>query len=289
MPTAATKKRAAKPTKPGLVVFTDLDGTLLDFHTYSHAVATAALRELKRLNVPLVIVSSKTRAEILPLHKALSLETPFIAENGAAIFWPKAAAPIKPRGARERDGLWVREFGVPYASVRKRLIAYREQSGVKCEGFGDWTPEVIAQYAEIPIHLAPLAKKREYEEPFLFRPALSESTTQNHLRELAADGLTVITGGRFYHLTGKTDKGHAVAELIRWYATSLKIKPRTLAFGDSPNDWAMMAACDIGIAVKRPDGKYHPGLRAHRGIRLAGAPGPEGFNRMVLRLLKQML
>jgi hypothetical protein len=51
----------------------------------------------------------------------------------------------------------------------------------------------------------------------------------------------------------------------------------------------MMKECDIAVAVKRPDGKYHPDLRCHKGIRLAGAPGPEGFNRMVLRLIKQLL
>lgn len=289
MPTATRKRRPAKPSKPGLVVFTDLDGTLLDFHTYSYAAAMAALRELKRLSVPLVLVSSKTRAEILPLHRALGLETPFISENGAAIFWPKMAAPVKPRGAKERDGLWVRELGVPYATIRKRLVAFREQTGAKCEGFGDWTSETIAKLAEIPIHAAPLARKREYEEPFLFRPTPSAATLQSYLKELATDGLSVIIGGRFYHLTGKADKGHAVTELIRWYGTVLKVKPRTLAFGDSPNDWSMMEACDIGVAVKRPDGKYHAGLRAHKGIRLAGAPGPEGFNRMILRLLKQML
>jgi hypothetical protein len=41
--------------------------------------------------------------------------------------------------------------------------------------------------------------------------------------------------------------------------------------------------------VKQPDGRYHAALRNHKGIRLAGAPGPEGFNRIILRLLKQLL
>ena len=158
-----------------------------------------------------------------------------------------------------------------------------------CEGFGDWSPETITRLAGIPPASAPLAKMREYDEPFLFKPMPPEDKLEQHIKKLAGNGFSVLRGGRFLHLTGPSDKGRAVRELIAWYTKQAPVKPRTLAFGDSPNDWPMLAACDIGVAVKRPDGRYHAALRAHKGIRLAGAPGPEGFNRMVLRLLKQLL
>lgn len=290
MSPATTNGRAKGPAKPGLVVFTDLSGTLLDYHTYAFTAATAALRELKRLNVPLVMVSSKTRAEIVALRRSMGVDGgPFICENGAAIVWPAASTPAKPHGAKEQDGFWVKEFGVPYTSVRKRLVSFREETGAKCEGFGDWTPEMITRMSGIPAASAALAKKREYDEPFLFRPQPPQHSLQGYLTELGSNGLSVLPGARFFHLNGSDGKGRAVAELIRWYNAQSKVRPRTLAFGDFPCDWPMMAECDIAIAVKRPDGKYHPDLRAHRGIRLAGAPGPEGFNRMVLRLLKQLL
>lgn len=286
----APPKKKSRPLKPGLVVFTDLDGTLLDFHSYSYEAAQAGLRELKRLNVPLVLVSSKTRYEIVHLRKLLGLDTPFICENGSAIFWPKAGVPEKPRGAREKDGFWVREFGVPYSEVRKQLVTYREATKIHCEGFGDWNLETITAMSGVPHGMVALAKKREYSEPFIFRPTPSEAALQNHLKNLSKNGFAIIEGGRFYHLIGEdADKGKAVAELIKWYNAVEPVKPRTLAFGDAPSDWPMMNVCDIAVAVKRPDGKYHPFLREHKGIRLAGAPGPEGFNRMVLRLLKQML
>jgi mannosyl-3-phosphoglycerate phosphatase len=286
---APTKKKS-RPVKPGLIVFTDLDGTLLDFHTYSYDAAQAALRELKRLNVPLVLVSSKTRFEIMHIRKVLALDTPFISESGSAIFWPRATTPEKPRGAKERDGYWVREFGEPYPAIRKHLTDFREAAGVRLEGFGDWNLEAITSLSGVPSSSVALAKRREYSEPFMFRPSPSEAVVQNHLKNITRDGFRVIQGGRFYHLVGESvDKGTAVAELIKWYNANEPAKPKTLAFGDSPSDWPMMGSCDIAVAVKRPDGKYHPSLREHKGIRLAGAPGPEGFNRMILRLLKQML
>ncbi|MCG7852909.1 MAG: HAD hydrolase family protein, partial [Methanosarcinaceae archaeon] len=46
------------------VVFTDLDGTLIDHDTYSYKAARPALAALKKQGIPLIFCTSKTRAEI---------------------------------------------------------------------------------------------------------------------------------------------------------------------------------------------------------------------------------
>lgn len=53
------------PVFPGqpMVVFTDLDGTLLDHHTYQANEAAEALRLLEARGWPLVFCSSKTFSE----------------------------------------------------------------------------------------------------------------------------------------------------------------------------------------------------------------------------------
>ena len=58
-------------TQRAMVVFTDLDGTLLDKKTYSFEAAREALTELRARNIPLIVVSSKTRAEIEPIRLEL--------------------------------------------------------------------------------------------------------------------------------------------------------------------------------------------------------------------------
>ena len=45
-----------------LIVYTDLDGSLLDGTSYSYEAATPALTALREQGIPLVLVSSKTRA-----------------------------------------------------------------------------------------------------------------------------------------------------------------------------------------------------------------------------------
>lgn len=70
------------------LVFTDMDGTLLDHHTYSFDAAKPALNALDEKNIPVIPTTSKTFAELQPLRKSIGLDGPFIIENGAAVFIP---------------------------------------------------------------------------------------------------------------------------------------------------------------------------------------------------------
>jgi mannosyl-3-phosphoglycerate phosphatase len=69
------------------IVFSDLDGTLLD-ENYSFEVAQPVIARLKALKVPIVLCSSKTRMEIEYFRTKMEINDPFISENGAAIFVP---------------------------------------------------------------------------------------------------------------------------------------------------------------------------------------------------------
>ena len=65
-------------------MFTDLDGTLLHPHTYSSDPARPALDTLKRLGIPVVFCTSKTRPEVELWRQRLGVTDPFIVENGGA-------------------------------------------------------------------------------------------------------------------------------------------------------------------------------------------------------------
>ena len=69
-----------------LLVFSDLDGTLLDHESYSFAPARAALAALAEIGAGVVLATSKTAAEVAPLRAALGLAGwPAIVENGAGL------------------------------------------------------------------------------------------------------------------------------------------------------------------------------------------------------------
>ena len=64
-----------------LIVFSDLDGSLLDHDTYDWAPARPALEALRESGIPLVLVSSKTLAELDDYRRQLDLRHPVVAEN----------------------------------------------------------------------------------------------------------------------------------------------------------------------------------------------------------------
>ena len=80
------------------LVFTDLDGSLLDHHSYSFDAARSTLERLDELGIPVIPVTSKTRAEIKQIRDALGNKHPFVAENGAAVFIPRSYFPEPPEG-----------------------------------------------------------------------------------------------------------------------------------------------------------------------------------------------
>ncbi|MEO0354349.1 MAG: HAD hydrolase family protein, partial [Cyanobacteria bacterium P01_A01_bin.3] len=77
-----------------LLVFTDLDATLVDHQTYSYEAALPAIARLKQLDYPIIFNSSKTIAEQQHLRAELDIQTPFIVENGAAVVIPPGTLDI---------------------------------------------------------------------------------------------------------------------------------------------------------------------------------------------------
>ena len=71
-----------------IIIFTDLDGTLLD-DKYSYKKSKNILNLIREKRIPLIFCTSKTKAEVDYYRKKLNNKDPFISENGSAIFIPK--------------------------------------------------------------------------------------------------------------------------------------------------------------------------------------------------------
>jgi mannosyl-3-phosphoglycerate phosphatase len=258
-----------------LVVFTDLDGSLLDSRTYSFAAASEALRELRRREVPLVFCSSKTRAELAPLRRRLRNRHPFIVENGGGVVIPSGYfGPGTPRRI---------DLGRRYPEVSEALDQLSRATGVRVRGFHHLTAGQVSEKTGLPLAEARLAKRREYDEPFFF---VGEGERKRERLERAARraGFDLTRGGRFWHLFAGSDKGVAVRRLIALYRRAGPC--RTAALGDAANDLPMLRAVDRAVLLPAPDGSFDRAvLRGLPGVVRGSAPGPEGWNRAVLRLL----
>lgn len=269
-----------------LILFTDLDGTLLHSDTYAYDAALPAIATLKAQGIPVIPVTSKTRAEVETLIQQIGLTDPFVTENGSAIYLPRDTCPFDlPPG--EDDGPYrVVALGVPYVMARAGLKAIAQEIGRPLKGFGDLSIEQVQQLTGLTATDAQQAKKREFTEPFL-TPKNTSPETLTAAGEVM--GFKVVVGDRFSHLIGGgAGKGVAVHQLAALYATTLPPGETivTIGLGNSPNDLDMLANVERAIVLPGATGP-HPQL-ADRGWQIAPQPAPEGWAMAVTTLLKEM-
>jgi len=275
---------------PNLIVFTDLDGSLLDSTTYSYQAAIPALTALREQGIPLVLVSSKTRAEMEPIRERLALRDPFIVENGGAVFVPHGFFDFPLERMRTRPPYQVIELGLPYHMLREVLKQIEENVETPLQGFGDLSVEAIMQATGLSHADAILAKQREYDEPYLLQGP--QALIEEVCRQIVTRGLRWTKGGRLFHLTGQNDKGAAASILLRCYHRQQRMRGETerivtIGIGDSINDASLLAMVDYPILVQKPDGSYDPDIHVSGMIRAPGI-GPAGWNEAVLELLAQV-
>ena len=142
------------------IVFTDLDGTLLDSVTYSYEKSLDGMNRLKENGIPLIFCSAKTRTEQEVYRHKLGFFHPFIVENGGAIFIPQDYFSFPFEHHKTLDALLVIELGIPYEEIRQLLDKARKEGNLRFRGFGDMSVEEVAQVTGLDIELAKLAKQK---------------------------------------------------------------------------------------------------------------------------------
>lgn len=271
-----------------IVFFTDLDGTLLGHEGYDWKPAARALEILRRRRIPLVLVTSKTRAEVVPLLTRLQRREPFVVENGGAVYLPEGYFPFRIRGEKRAEQGWCR---VAFGISRRRLLAALRRAArradVKVRSFAGMTAREVAALTGLEVREARLAMRREYDEPFVLRGE-ARGDWPRLRRAIRDEGLRATRGGRFFHILGRNDKGAAVRALKRWYRRRWRGPVRAVGLGDSPNDVPLLRAVDVPVLVARPGGRYdRETLSAVPRARRAGGVGPAGWNRAVLELVQR--
>lgn len=259
-----------------LIVFTDLDGTLLDNTTYSFHLAVPALRELKHQLAPVILVSSKTLQEVEFWRNQVDCRSPFAVENGAAVLANRGNPTLPADIARQYGDYDMVEFGAPYRSLTCALKSAAREAACRVRGFGDMNVQEISRLCDLPLEQAALAKRRQYDEPFL----IIEGDAAELQIAVRKRGLRLTRGGRFFHITGQHDKAEAVRLLIDAYRRTGAV--RTVGIGDGFNDIGFLNIVDHPILLESPalDQIRRRVPRAH----IAPA-GPGGWNQSVLKIL----
>lgn len=255
-------------TSAPFLVFTDLDGSLMEHESYSIKAAEPALMELARRRVTPIFASSKTAVEILAIQRASGLSAPFICENGAAV--------------HDSSGQILTVFGLPRKSWLDAVHLLRERLSLRFTGFSDWPTEKIAELTGLSEGDAEKAQRREFTEPVLWQD--TQANFQLFQSEIQKLSLITQEGGRFISIQSQFDKGSA---MHWWQARHNQPRPFLIALGDSPNDLSLLDAADVAVVIKsgKSDQLYPQGPAT---VIRTSMSGPAGWNdgiRQILGLL----
>lgn len=242
-----------------LLVFSDLDGTLLDHATYSFDAARQAIDSLRRKQIPLILTTSKTRLETEMWRERLGNNDPFIFENGAAFVLPPGKTTV---------------YGDPYADLVAVLTAASNETECRIRAFHEMSVDEVAHVCDLPHDQAALARIREYDEPF---EILDRARAWDLLRAIEGRGKRWTRGGRFYHIIGDSDKARAVTAVKDAYEN-----PYTIGLGDGWNDVEFLKLMDEPVIIRSPRAEQ---LRAVLPqARVTNEPGPAGWNEAILQM-----
>ena len=191
----------------------------------SHGPSAAkALKRLEGADVPLILCSRQTRAEIERIQQELGIHHPFVCESGGAAFVPSGYFEFQVQSARDVAGYQAVEFGRPYSDVVRTLRRTADRLRIDIVVFSDMSVEDVARECDQPLLQARLAKLREYSERFLVLDSV-EKTRKRLFGALKTEGLRCIPLERYDQVGGPADNSVGANLFARARA------------GTRPGDW----------------------------------------------------
>jgi mannosyl-3-phosphoglycerate phosphatase len=275
---------------PRQLIFTALEGALVDPRTDSFAGAEEALSELEHRKIAYVLLTSRTREEIEPIRRKLGHNHPFVTENGGGIFFPDGYFSLRIPGAVRTARYLSIAQGRPYKEICEALDEIAEECGVGVAGFHHMSLREIADNTGLRPRVAELARAREFDEPFYFTSA-DEKAVARFVEVARERGFDLRRGPKFWHLSAKCDAARAVRTLAQLFREATHIKLRLVGIGGGQEDLPWLRAVDQAILLPDTRGEATPSIQSQanegrtRAIVMGDTPGPAGWNKAVLGLL----
>jgi mannosyl-3-phosphoglycerate phosphatase len=277
---------------PRHLIFTALEGALIDARTDSFAGAEEAVYELDRRKIAYILLTSRTREEIEPIRRKLGHSHPFVTENGGGIYFPDGYFSVRIPGVTRVGRYLSVAQGRPYAEVCEALDDLAEESGVGVAGFHHMSAREIAENTGVKPRIAELARAREFDEPFYFTSA-DEKAIARFVEAARARGYTIRRGETFWHFSSKCDPARAVRTVAGLFREATRTKLRSVGIGASENDLVWLGAVNQAVllpgldeAESRGEGKGEKTGHT-QAVATGDAPGPPGWSAAILNIIGQ--
>ena len=252
-----------------VLIFTDLDGSLLDRDTFKFDKILQYIKNLISKGIFIIPNSSKTKNEIDSFNKELDEDLPFIVENGAAIYnlnLINASFPEKISLSREISEI---------LDIFNNKISKKYKS--KCKFIKNLTSDKQLQIFGQSKEKVKLAMKREYSIPLLYDGSKAEKV--DLIKSVNNAGLSLHEGGRLINLCDKISKSQAMKHVVKIFKKIGKEKLITIGVGDNFNDLDMLKNSDIPCLVFND--KFTMEKINIDNCLVSKKPAPEGWEEVV--------
>ncbi len=200
-----------------VVIFTDLDGSLLHRDTFKFDTIKDYIKSLVSKGVIIIPNSSKTEKEIEKFNEELGINLPFISENGSSIHGLNLITsnfPDKLILSRKKEELFkIFENKVP-EKLKEKCFQISKMSKKEQEN--------ILGQKNVKLKDA---LNRKYTLPFLFKGDKNEKNKL--LKVLNSNSLSLQEGGRVLNLCDNINKVKSMNRVIK-ILKKLRIKLRQL-------------------------------------------------------------
>ena len=226
--------------KKQIIIFTDLDGSLLNKDTFRFDEIEDYFRKLISIGIKIIPNSSKTESELLDFNKEYNLNLSFIAENGSSINGLNLIHKNLPQTilmSRTVDIIYeIFNKYIPYDLKQKIILISKLDTNKQENIFG------------LPLNKIKLAMDRKHSIPIQFKG--SEVEKNEFIKRINNAGLTVQTGGRIMNICDKVNKSKAIAKTLELISNEIQNEIITIGVGDNQNDMDMLKVTDYSCLVK---------------------------------------
>ena len=221
-----------------ILIFTDLDATLLHRDTFQFDAIKVYLKKLLSDGIFIIPNTSKTEKEILDFNNELGSSLPHIAENGAVIKGLDLLNSNLPKElilSKEKDNL---------TKIFEKSVPDNLQN--KCKWLSEMDKKKQSLIFGLKDEKLKMALDLKYNIPFVFEGNKNEK--KELYKIIKKKGLVLQEGGRVINLTDKVNKAKALQVFVRFFKKKNQ-NVKTIAVGDNYNDLDMLKVSDYPCLV----------------------------------------
>ena len=270
---------------PRVIIFTP--SNLLGSPTRGAHPASEALIEMERRNVPLILSTGGTRAQLEPLRRKIGHAHPFITEGGGGLFLPDGYFALHLDGASRAGRYLCVPFGRSTQEAGAAVEEIAERAGAQVVRYAEMSAREISRNTGMNEREAEGSRAREFSERFFFA-GNADSAAPSFERIAAEQNWRIRRFEPFWELYSGNDEGKALRYLMRVYRESLRSRVRSVGIGASLEDLTLLAASDQAFIVPLSSSRFDERLleKLPNAARV-DVPGAAGWNQTVVHLLSQ--